>query len=104
MVASKNSMRLGLTLCALVLLSGGCSSVSPPSFQPSAEPPQIPGLPPQARQPKTPLFCLPNCSAALEKELDSWESLLTKRMPEAKPASAMGTDYSLPLGRARPKP
>lgn len=97
------SMWPALMLCALVLLSSGCSSVSPPSYPPSVEPPRIPALPPQARQPMTPPFCLPTCSAALEQELDSWESSLTKHMPLARPARPTATDYSLPLGKRLPQ-
>lgn len=103
MMARRNSMWLALPLCALVLLNSGCSSVSPPSYPPSVEPPQIPALPAQARQPKTPGYCLPTCSAALEIELDSWGNLLTMPTPGAKPARPMSMDYSLPLGKKLPK-
>lgn len=92
---NRESMWPALTLIALVLLSSGCSSVSPPSYPPSVEPPRIPALPPQARQPVTPQYCLPTCSAALEKELDFWGASLTTPTPAVKPASDTPIDYSL---------
>lgn len=101
-MAKRNSTWRVQLLIALALLSGGCSSVSPPSSPPSVEPPQIPALPPQGRQPPTPLFCLPTCSAALEKELGSWESSLTLPTRAVRPASATQSDYSLGTGDFNP--
>ena len=98
----ERASRFGRMLTVLVLLSAGCSSVSPPSSPPFVEPPRIPALPLQGRQPPTPPFCLPTCSAALEKELGSWESSLTLPMPAARPASDTPTSYSLPSGTRLP--
>ena len=70
------------TLLLLVLLLSACASK--PISLPAACP-VIPPLPLAARQPTTVLVCLPNCSAALQKELTNWQARLT---PPASPASS----------------
>ena len=61
---------------ALVMLLTACSVVSKPSLPsaptpPATQPPQIPALLPEARQPKTQALCSPNCSEGWRKLLES---------------------------------
>jgi hypothetical protein len=72
----------------LLCLTAGCSS--PPSAT-SVEPARIPPLPPEARQPPTPSWCLPTCSAALSRERMTWRSLLENEAQPAPSASALTT-------------
>lgn len=79
---------LGMMLIALVLLSAGCASSLPPIVPPSAQPPQRPSLPVEARQPKPPLICLPTCSAGVERLFENWGDSLTPPTLPAPSASA----------------
>ncbi|MNY27686.1 hypothetical protein D3C86_1616110 [compost metagenome] len=81
------SSRLNLAML-LLCLTAGCSS--PPSAT-SAKPAEIPPLPPQARQPPTPSWCLPTCSAALSRDRKIWRGLLESGAPPAPSASAPTT-------------
>ncbi|ABA60058.2 gp57 [Burkholderia phage Bcep176] len=74
-------------LLLLVLPLAACSSVSTSSSQP----PAIPPLPPEARQPATPSICLPTCSAALTSARESWRNTLTVPASPASSASATTT-------------
>ena len=72
----------------LALLLAGCAA--PPPTLPTApvKSVQIPPLPSYAKQPPTPLWCLPNCETGLTKERESWlDSLRTLTLPGL-PASA----------------
>lgn len=80
---------LGTMLVVLVLLNVGCANSLPPTAPPSAQPPQRPRLPAEARQPKPPSICLPTCSAGVERLFVSWGSSLT--LPTAPAPSASGT-------------
>ncbi|SAK20044.1 hypothetical protein UA18_02366 [Burkholderia multivorans] len=71
-------------LLLLVLPLAACSSVSTSSSQP----PAIPPLPPEARQPPTPSICLPTCSAGLTSARESWRNMLTVPASPASSASA----------------
>ncbi len=79
-----NEQPLSRMLLLLVLPLAACSSVSTSSSQP----PAIPPLPPEARQPATPSICLPTCSAALTSARASWQSMLTVPVSPASSASA----------------
>ena len=52
----------------------GCSNNSLPSVSSSGS---ITPLSALGRQPQTPEFCLPTCSANLSRETDNWQSMLT---------------------------
>ena len=78
---------LGMMLVVLGLLNAGCASNLPPIAPPSAQPPQRPRLPAEARQPKPPLICLPTCSAGVERLFESWGDSLTPPTPPAPSAS-----------------
>lgn len=85
-------MRKNLSVCVLTLLLptlllAGCASVSPPSSPPPVviQPAQVPRLGQSARQPPTPAWCLPTCSAGASSAFDNWLSLPTSA---ALPASA----------------
>ncbi len=52
----------------------GCSNSSLPSVSSSGS---ITPLSALGRQPQTPEFCLPTCSANLSRETDNWQSMLT---------------------------
>lgn len=54
--------------------AAGCSSSSLPSVSSSGS---ITPLSALGRQPQTPEFCLPTCSANLSRETDNWQSMLT---------------------------
>lgn len=54
--------------------AGGCSNSSLPSVSSSGT---ITPLSALGRQPQTPEFCLPTCSANLSREIDNWQSMLT---------------------------
>ena len=69
----------------------GCASALLPKLPVVPKPPMIPALPPEARQPPVPDFCLPTC-------LDAWnrlvDSLLKKPPSDASrgsPANATTT-------------
>ncbi|MCX8003429.1 MAG: hypothetical protein N2688_00485 [Burkholderiaceae bacterium] len=86
----KHAIKLGLLLwlvIALSLLLTGCVSLPPVPPQ-AVQPPQLPSLPLEARQPPAPAFCSPTCSAGVERELSSWQSMLTGPLPREPPASA----------------
>jgi hypothetical protein len=69
-------VRLRLMLPVLAVLLTSCESVPkplPPNAPPIVtKPPEIPPLPSEARQPKTPELCLPTCSDGLRSRLESW--------------------------------
>lgn len=73
-------------LLASALLLTGCAHDSP--LAPPTDGPLIPPLPAQAHQPVTPLACLPTCSGALSKLLDSMQASPTPAAPPAKPANS----------------
>lgn len=73
-------------LIALAALVTSCASGSPLS-KPVAGP-EIPPLPASARQPGKPSICLPTCSDAARRELESWLPTPIPPAPPAKPASA----------------
>lgn len=58
----KRLRRLPLMLLPLMTLLAGCAHESP-SYH--ADPPAVPVLPVEARQPTPPAICLPTCSAGL---------------------------------------
>ena len=63
-----------MMLLMLPLALAGCSNSSLPSVSSSGS---ITPLSALGRQPQTPEFCLPTCSANLSSETDSWQSTLT---------------------------
>ena len=70
-----------LTLLLLLTLLGACAH-TPPASQP-VPPPVIPPLPPSAKQPAPLELCLPTCSAAWKRAV---ESLLPKPTDGVSPA------------------
>lgn len=58
-------------LCALWLLVTGCATAPQPLPPLVIDPPSIPPLPLQARQPPAPAICLPTCSDGLTRLRDS---------------------------------
>ncbi len=70
---------LALMLLVLVLLFGGCGT-APPRLVAVQAP--VPPLPQEARQPETPPWCQPTCSAALARLLDG---LLKPQTPAGQP-------------------
>ena len=85
------STRLAATLLVLGPLLTACGA-PPRTQQPLViQGPPIPALPPEARQPPAPDWCLPTCSAALTTERESWRRRLTRREQPASPASAPTT-------------
>lgn len=74
---------LALMLLPLAALLTGCATRPPQSVLP-----QMPALPPEARQPAVPAWCSPTCSAALQAELQSWQRRLMRPTLPALPASA----------------
>ncbi len=64
---ARNALMLPLALA-------GCSNSSLPSVSSSGT---ITPLSALGRQPQTPEFCLPTCSANLSREIDNWQSMLT---------------------------
>lgn len=66
----------------------GCSTSSIPSGSGSES---IPPLTALGRQPETPEYCLPTCSANLSNEIDSWQTSLTGQLPPEPPASGSTT-------------
>ncbi|ETP64874.1 hypothetical protein BDSB_05580 [Burkholderia dolosa PC543] len=71
-----------LLLLALPLAACNSASIS------SSQPPSIPPLPPEARQPATPSICLPTCSAGLTSARENWRKSLTSGALPASNASA----------------
>lgn len=63
-------------LSALVLSATGCAQTSTVTAPPP-EPPRIPTLPEQAKQPPLPSMCSPTCSSGLMKLRESWRQRLT---------------------------
>ncbi len=84
---TNNALPRSRMLLLLVLQLAACSSASISSSQP----PAIPPLPPEARQPATPSICLPNCSAGLTSARESWRRSLTSAASPANSASAVTT-------------
>ncbi len=84
---TNNALPRSRMLLLLALQLAACSSASISSSQP----PAIPPLPPEARQPATPSICLPTCSAALAKRRESWQRSLTNAALPASSASAITT-------------
>ena len=72
-----------LMLLLLALLLPACASNSPTTV---SVPAAVPPLPGEARQPKTPSFCYPTCSAGLTSERASWQSSLTAPTSQDAPA------------------
>lgn len=71
---SRGSTRRAMMLLMLPLALAGCSNSSLPSVSSSGT---ITPLSALGRQPQTPEFCLPTCSANLSREIDNWQSMLT---------------------------
>lgn len=67
------STRRAMMLLMLPLALAGCSNSSLPSVSSSGT---ITPLSALGRQPQTPEFCLPTCSANLSSETDNWQSTL----------------------------
>ncbi|QPB08716.1 o-spanin [Burkholderia phage Magia] len=84
---TNNALPRSRMLLLLALPLAACSSVSTSSSQP----PAIPPLPPEARQPVTPSICLPTCSAGLMSARANWQSTLTVPASPASSASATTT-------------
>ena len=89
-MANKTLTLRALTLTPLALLLAACA---PPLTvtAPPPEPPRIPALPPQARQPQMPLICSPTCSQGLTMRRESWQQQLMQPTQPAQPASAPTT-------------
>ena len=81
-----NWMLRGAMLTALVLSATGCAQTST-VIAPPPEPPRIPALPEQAKQPPLPSMCSPTCSAGLTKLRGSWQQRLTLPTPQGSLAS-----------------
>lgn len=77
-------IKLAMMLVLLPTLLVGCSNKLPLSGNNSQT---IPPLSVLARQPVTPEYCLPTCSANLSKETYSWQSMLTGPQKQAEPAN-----------------
>ena len=73
-------------LLALAVSAMGCAQTSTVTAPPP-EPPRIPELPPQARQPAKPSMCSPTCSSGLMKLRENWRKRLTLPTPQESPAS-----------------
>lgn len=71
---NKNSTPWPLMLLPLALLLSGCASESP-SYP--VDPPRVPPLAKEARQPTPPAWCSPTCSAGLTQQRESWLRMLT---------------------------
>lgn len=91
MTPRRKSTALALTLLAPLALLTACGQqpLQPPG--PAVEPAKIPPLPKAARQPATPDWCLPTCSAGWTREVEAWRGLLMNAVPPAQPASAPTT-------------
>ena len=83
MTPDQNWMQRMLMLLLLALLLPACASNLPTT---ASVPAAIPPLPGEARQPKTPSFCYPNCSQGLTRERESWRSSLTAPTSQDVPA------------------
>ena len=77
-------------LLALAVSAMGCAQTSTVTAPPP-EPPRIPEMPPQARQPAMPSECSQTCSKSLIGWRASMRKRLTLPMPPASPASAQQT-------------
>ena len=84
------------TALAIVLLFSlsGCGTRSTPLPGVPVMGVQLPPLPTYARQPTTPLECLPTCLDALMKERESWLTLLTD---EALPGAHVNAPTTMPV-------
>lgn len=76
MLQSKKRIGPWLLLGPLVLLAASCGHVQQPLPAPPVSQP-VPALSQAARQPETPLWCLPTCSDGLMRERAHWRNLLT---------------------------
>ena len=74
----------------LALLLTACAQTAT-VIAPPPEPPRIPALPPQARQPAMPSICSPTCSRGLTLQRESWRKRLTWPTPQGSPASGPTT-------------
>lgn len=79
-----------VTLLLLALSAAGCSQTSH-VIAPPPEPPRIPALPSQARQPAMPSICSPTCSLGLTLRRESWRKRLTWPVPQESPANGPTT-------------
>lgn len=77
-------------LMALAVSVIGCAQTSTVTAPPP-EPPRIPALPPQARQPAMPSICSQSCSLGLTLQRESWRKRLTWPALQDSPASAPTT-------------
>lgn len=76
-----------LLLVMLTMLLQACASKSPPVSPPAVDPPRVPTLPSEARQPTTPSICSPTCSGALTIEREVWRRKLIDGASPVPPAS-----------------
>lgn len=83
---------LRLTLAALTVLLASCATSSPPLSPEPVQPPQIPALPQEARQPAPTSLCSPTCSARWRQLVEQWQQKLTGEEQPAPPASGSSTD------------
>ena len=85
-MAKSALMQRAAMLLALAVSVMGCAQTSTVTAPPP-EPPRIPELPPQARQPELPSICSPSCSAGLTKLRESWRKRLTLPTQQDSPVS-----------------
>ena len=83
-MTKRNKPALMLLLLTSVLTA--CSNKSP-DYSPAVAPPAVPSLPKEARQPETPPYCLPTCSAGWSRQVESWQKRLTGEADQGEPAS-----------------
>lgn len=77
---------LRVTLLLPVLLLLGCTS-KPAAWQhEQISAPAIPAMPSQAKQPDSPPWCSPTCSAGLMRERESWQERMTELEQQVLPA------------------
>lgn len=63
-----------LTLLALTMSLQGCARQQ---HAPPVEPPAIPALPMEARQPPVPPYCQPTCLGHARRSISTWQQKLT---------------------------
>ena len=79
---AKSALMLRAAMLLVLAVSAmGCAQTSP-VIAPPPEPPRIPALPPQARQPAKPSMCSPTCSSGLMKLRENWRKRLTSPTPQ----------------------